>query len=121
MDVTLTVNGLDLHKKLSTYEVSEEITYKKVITTLDGIEHPYPGTQKTVIDFSLFHMTDEESAELYASINDLIFYATYTNPNKGTDETKRVRLMTNIERVFALKSIDGKRRYKGGEIQLREL
>ena len=40
MDVTLIVNGLDLSLKLSTYSVTEEVTYRKVITTLDDVEHP---------------------------------------------------------------------------------
>ena len=121
MDVTLIVNGLDLSTKLSTYSVTEEVTYRNVITTLDDVEHPYPGAKKTIITFSLFPMTDDESSSLYNALGDLVFNATYTNQHKGLDETKRVRLVTNLESAFALKSVDGKRRYKGGEIQLRGL
>lgn len=121
MDVTLIVNGLDLSAKLSTYSVTEEVTYRKVITTLDDVEHPYPGAKRTIIKFSLLPLTDSESAELYDALGALVFSATYTNQYKGVDETKRVRLMTSLESVFALKSVDGKRRYKGGEIQLRRL
>ena len=121
MDVTLIVNGLNLSSKLSTYSVAEEVTYRKVITTLDDVEHPYPGAKRTTITFSLFPMTDEESTELYNKIGALVFDATYTNQYKGADETNRVRLITNLESSFALKSVDGKRRYKGGEIQLRRL
>lgn len=121
MDVTLIVNGLDLSSKLSTYSVTEEVTYRKVITTLDEVEHPYPGAKRTIIKFSLFPLTDEESAALYDALVGLIFQATYTNQYKRGDETKRVRLMTNLESAFALKSVDGKRRYKGSEIQLRRL
>ena len=121
MDVTLIVNGLDLSSKLSTYSVTEEVTYRKVITTLDDVEHPYPGAKRTTITFSLFPMTDEESTELYNKLGALVFDATYTNQYKGVDETNRVRLITNVESSFALKSIDGKRRYKGGEIKLRRL
>ncbi len=121
MDVTLIVNGLNLSSKLSTYSVTEEVTYRKVITTLDDVEHPYPGAKRTTITFSLFPLTDDESAELYSAISALVFDATYTNQYKSVDETNRVRLITNLESSFALKSIDGKRRYKGGEIQLRRL
>ena len=121
MDVTLIVNGLDLSSKLSTYSVTEEVTYRKVITTLDDVEHPYPGATRTTITFSLFPLTDDESAELYGALSALMFDATYTNQHKGVGETKRVRLMTNLESAFALKSVDGKRRYKGGEIQIRRL
>ena len=121
MDVTLIVNGLNLSSKLSTYSVTEEVTYRKVITTLDDVEHPYPGAKRTTITFSLFPLTDEESTELYNKLGALVFDATYTNQYKSVDETNRVRLITNLESSFALKSIDGKRRYKGGEIQLRRL
>ena len=121
MDVTLIVNGMDLSTKLSTYSVTETVTYRNVITTLDDVEHPYPGAKRTIITFSVFPMTDEESAALYNTLSALMFDATYTNQYKGVDETKRVRLMTNLESAFALKSVDGKRRYKGGEIQLRGL
>lgn len=121
MDVTLIVNGLNLSSKLSTYSVTEEVTYRKVITTLDDVEHPYPGAKRTTITFSLFPMTDEESTELYNKLGALVFDATYTNQYKSVDETNRVRLITNLESSFALKSIDGNRRYKGGEIQLRRL
>ena len=121
MDVTLIVNGMNLSSKLSTYSVTEEVTYRKVITTLDDVEHPYPGAKRTTITFSLFPMTDEESTELYNKLGALVFDATYTNQYKSVDETNRVRLITNLESSFALKSVDGKRRYKGGEIQLRRL
>ena len=121
MDVMLIVNGLDLRSKLSTYSVTEEVTYRKVITTLDDVEHPYPGAKRTTITFSLFPLTDDESAALYSALSALVFDATYTNQYKGLDETKRVRLITNLESAFALKSVDGKRRYKCGKIQLRRL
>lgn len=121
MELTLIVNGLDLHKKLSTYVVAKEISYPEVITTLDNVEHPYPGKKRSIITFSLFPMTDLESSELYDALSDLIFDAAYQNPYSNAVEEKRVRLVSNLEDTFALLSMDGKRRYKGGAIQLREL
>lgn len=121
MEVTLRVNGLDLSNRLSTYSVTQEITYRKVITTLDDVEHPYPGAKRTVIDFSLFPMTDEESTKLYTALSDLVFDTSYTDPHTYADESKRMRLVSNLESVFLLLSVDGKRRYKGGTIQLRAL
>lgn len=119
MDVTLTVNGLDLHDKLSTYRVSQEVTYKKVLTALDGTEHAFGGKIRPIITFSLLPLTEEESAELYHALESLIFPATFTNQHTGEDEEKTFRLTTNIESAFALRSVDGKRRYRGTEIQLR--
>lgn len=122
MEVTLITNGLDLSKRLSTYNVVKEITYKKVVTTMDDTEHPYPGAKKDVITFSLLPMTDAEGAEVYDALSLLIFDATFTAQyERGIDVTKRVRVTSNIESTFLLMSVDGKRRYKGGEIQLREL
>lgn len=121
MELTLTVNGLDLHKNLSTYSVTQEIEYPEVITTLDNVEHPYFGKRRTIITFSLFPMTDLESSALYDALADLVFEASYQNPHTNAVEKKRVRLVSSPESVFMLLSADGKRRYRGGEIQLREL
>ena len=119
MDVTLIVNGLDLSGKLSTYSVTDEVTYKKVITTLDGSEHPSGGTARPVVTFSLLPLTDEETAELYNKLSTFIFPATFTR--HGKDEQRNVRVVSNLSTTFLLRSVDGKRRYKGSEITLRGL
>ena len=120
MEITLTINGLDLSRKLSTYQLTKDVVYRKVITTLDEVEHPYPGAQKSVITFSLFPLTDAESVDLYDALYRLTVTATFTNQYTGMDETKRMRVVSSIESAFALLSVDGQRRYKGGKIQLRE-
>ena len=121
MEVALEINGLDLHKILSTYSVQTEISYRRVVTTLDGVEHPYPGVKKTILNFSLFPMTDAEGAALYNALSGLIVTVRFTNPYSGAEETRRMRVTSNLEASFALLSVDGKRRYKGGTVQLREL
>ena len=121
MDITLIVNGIDLHNKLSYYNVTKEITYKKVVTTLDGTEHASKGRKRDIITFSLFPMTDSESKSLYDALSSLIFQAKYTDTYTNADVENTVRVVSNIESMFLLKSIDGNRRYRGGEIQLRVL
>lgn len=121
MNITLKLNSLDLSQKLSTYQMNYEVTYRDVITTLDDVEHPYPGKDRPVVTFSLFPLTDEETAALYSELRKQILSATYTNQHIGADETRQLRLVSNIESAFALLSVDGKRRYKGGAIQLRGL
>ena len=121
MEVTLSINGLDLHRKLSTYTMTKDVSYRKVIITLDEVEHPYPGAQKAVVTFSLFPLTDSESTELYNALYPLIIPVSFTNPYTSRDETKQMRVVSSMESVFALLSVDGKRRYKGSQIQLREL
>ena len=121
LDVTLIVNGLNLSGRLATYHTTREITYKKVVVTMDGREHPYPGTAKDVVSFTLLPMTDAEGAEVYDALSPLIYTATYTSQYDRRDVTKTVRIISNLESNFLLLSVDGKRRYSGGEIQLREL
>lgn len=119
MDITLVVNGLDLHTKVSTYHAFYEMTYKKVITTLDDTEHPYPGKDRPVVRFSLLPQTDEEQMELYNALKDRVFSATFTL--NGVDVTETVRVNRSFEQRFLLKSVDGKRRSSVGEIELRGL
>lgn len=119
MDITLTIDGLALSSRLSTYSVTQEVTYRKIITTLDETEHPYPGKVRPIINFSLIPGTDEEDAALYEVLEKLVFNVTYTE--KGEDVTSQMRLVSNLESVFLLKSVDDKRRYRQGTIQLRGL
>lgn len=121
MNVTLKLGELAVSERLSTYQITKNITYREVITTLDDVEHPYPGTAKTVLSFSLFPMTDQETASVYATLSPLILPVTYTDSFSGADVTKTMRIMTDLESTFLLTSVDGQRRYRGGTIQLREL
>lgn len=117
MDITLTIDDISLSSRLSTYSVTQEVTYRKIITTLDETEHPYPGKIRPIINFSLIPGTDEDDATLYQTLEKLIFDVTYTE--KGEDVTQKMRLVSNLESIFLLKSVDGKRRYRQGTIQLR--
>lgn len=117
MDITLTIDGLDLSGRVSSYSVTRDVSYNKVITTLDNVEHPYPGAVRPIINFSLLPGTDEQDAELYELLEKLIYSVTYTE--KGVDVTRKMRLTSSLESVFLLRSVDGNRRYKNGAIQLR--
>ena len=117
MDITLIVNGLDLSKKLSTYSVDKEVRYRKIITTLDDTEHPVSGSTRTIVKFTLLPMTDEESSELEAALGPLVFESTFSA--NGVNKTEEVRLASDLQNLFLLKSVDGKKRYRGGQIVLR--
>lgn len=119
MDITLTIDALNLKSRVLTYTVTREVAYRKVITTLDEREHPYPCKVRPVVSFTLMPGTDAEDAELYNTLENLVFDVTYTE--KGADVTRKMRLVSNLESVFLLTSVDGKRRYKNGAIQLRGL
>lgn len=117
MDITLKINGTSLSDRVLTYSVTREVTYRSVLMTLDGMEHPYPGAVRPVVSFSLMPGTDDESTEIYGLLKNLIVDVTYTED--GSDVTRKMRVTSNLESVFLLKSTDGKRRYKSGTIQLR--
>lgn len=119
MDVILTIDGLSLNDRLSTYSLIHEVSYKRVIETLDGVEHPYKGKIRPTINFTLLPSTENEDQELYDVISKMIFNVTYMD--KGNEKTRKMRVTSNLEEAFLLMSVDGKRRYKGGNIQLRGL
>ena len=121
IDITLVANGLDLSEKLSTYSVNKKVSYSDVLSALDGTEYPFPAATKTEITFSLLPMDEDETAVLYNALSTLIFSATYTDQHAGIDHTSNVRVISDIDSVFLLKSVDGKRRYKGSPITLRVL
>lgn len=119
MDITLKINGLPINDRLSKYTVAHEVSYRKVITTLDNVEHPYPGAIKDIVTFSLLPVTETQDTLLYDVLSNLIVEVTYTD--KGIERTKKMRVVSDLESAFLLKSVDGKRRYKNGTIQLRSL
>ena len=121
MDITLKIGTLDTHNKVSTYSVQREITYDKVITTMDGVEHASRNKDRYVISFSFFPMTESEATEYCAALSESTVSVTFTDPYTGTETVKTMRTTSNLDAVFALVSVDGKRRYKGGTIQMREI
>ena len=99
IDVNFTVNSLDLHTLLSRYNVRKEVTYAGVITTLDGTEHARGKRQRAIISFSLLPLTEAQGST--------------------ATQTATFRVVNDLDSTFALMSVDGKRRYTGGTIQLR--
>ena len=118
MDITLTIGEIDLSGKLSKYSCQREVTYPRVITTMDGMEHAVRRS-RDVIRFTLFPMTDEEAAALYTALTDTYLSVEYTRPWADDDVEGVCRLVSNLDAVFGIKSINGNRYYKGGEIVLR--
>lgn len=115
--ITLIVNGLDIGNKLSTYSVDKEIQYKKIITTLDNSEHPVSGSERNIVRFSMVPMTEEEAFALHDALSDLVFDCTFTE--NGSNKTEFMRLASDLHSAFLLTSVDGKRRYRCGQIVLR--
>ena len=121
MDVTLEINGRDFSSRLSTYRVEQEVTYPDMLTTMDGTEHYGKPYRRDVIYFSLFPFDDDTANQDYAVLSDSILSVNYTNPQADNYEKlyKEMKLYSSLSAVFGLRSVNGKRYYKGGEIALR--
>lgn len=119
MDITLVIDDLDLSTKLSTYSFREEVSYRKVITTLDDVEHPYPARTRKVISFTLFPMNEVDNAALWSKLKKLILTVKCTDTQRRQTTTQQMRVVSDVESAFALRSVDGYRYYKGAAIELR--
>lgn len=119
MDVTFKINGTDYSRKLSTYHVYKEISTKYLLTTLNDEEIPGPASFRYIVEVSFWPMTDAESAAFFNDLNGIIAEIDFTDPDRNKDITKKMRLTTDIEKTFGLRSIDGNRYYKGGVLQFR--
>lgn len=121
MDVMLEINGRDFSSRLSTYRIEQEITYPDMLTTIDGTEHYGKPYRRDVIYFSMFPFDDDTANQDYLVLAGSSLSVNYTNPQADNAEKlyKQMKLYSNLSAVFGLRSIDGNRYYKGGEIALR--
>lgn len=120
MDITLKIGTLDVHERLSTYSVQREVSYSKIIVTMDDEEHAVRSKDRYVVKFSLFPMTEDEATAYCNALRASAIDVTFTDPHTKANVTKTMRVTSNLDAAFALLSVDGRRRYKGGEIQMRE-
>lgn len=95
--------------------------YSKIIVTMDDEEHAARSKDRYVVSFSLFPMTEDEATAYCDALRASTVEVTFSDPYTKTDVVKPMRVTSNLDAAFALVSVDGKRRYKGGEIQLREI
>lgn len=52
MNITLRIGALDVHEKVSTYNVRREVSYSKVITTMDDKEHAARSKDRYIVETS---------------------------------------------------------------------
>ena len=120
IDVTLTFNNISFGSLLSTYSVRHIVEVDRIVTTMDGAEH-VTTRKRPEITFSLIPLTEAQVATVYRELSAIIGNVQYTDPNMGTTQSARMRVTSNLDAVFGIKSITGDRYYKGGTIVLRQL
>lgn len=121
MDVTFKIADLDLHTALSTYLVRWEVKYQKVIITLDDVEHPFKAPNRAILEVSFLPMDDDFATSLFEALDSTKQSITFTDPYSRSDIVRTMRVVSDLEAAFGLKSVNGKRYYKGGKIELRAL
>lgn len=119
IDVTLTFNSYDFSQLLSTFQVSHKVEVAESVTTMDGEEH-VATRRRAVIEFTLIPLDEDTIDDVYAALSIINGEATYTDPLTGTMRIVPVRVASDINSIFALKSVNGKRYYKGAKITLRQ-
>lgn len=125
LDVILTFNGYNFKPLLSSYGVDYDISYRKVVTALDGTEYFGNGLKRPIINFSLRPLTDAESKAAYDALKVMVASCSYTDPaisgsaDASASRTAQFRVTSSLEAAFGLRSVDGNRYYKGGTITLR--
>lgn len=117
--LVLRIDNRDFSGRISTYKFRKELTYGKVITTLDGEELFRNKRLRPVLTFSLIPYSEQTSVRDYEILSQCIFDVVYTDTDTNTIEKRKMRLVTSLDDIFLLDSVDGRRYYKGGEIQLR--
>jgi protein-tyrosine-phosphatase len=120
MNITLKIGALDMHEKLSTYSVQQEVSYSKIIVTMDDEKHAARSKDRYVVTFSLFPMTEDEATTYCNALRASAIDITFSDPYTKSVVTKTMRVTSNLDAAFALLSVNRKRKYKGGEIQMRE-
>ena len=118
IDVTLTFNGYDFSPLLSTYRCYHSSEITDSVVTLGGDEY-VASNSRPVIEFSLIPLSDAQSETVYRALSAITANATYTDPYRG-ESAGVMRVNSNLDATFGLRSIDGNRYYKGGVIVLRQ-
>lgn len=120
MDITFKLNGVDWSGRLSNYHVTKEIKYSRVVTTLDNVEHSASPATRYVIDFAFIPLTDDEGEALFDALDEWQIMVEFTSHYEG-DLVKTMRLTSDLSSAYGMRSINGKRYYKGDALQLRQV
>lgn len=119
--LTLRIDNRIFSKMISTYSLSKEVTYASTITTASGKEIYRNRRYRPILTFSLIPYSDAIASRDYQILKQGEYEVVYTDPEDNCIKTTTMRLVSNLENVFLLDSVNGKRYYRGGDIQLRAI
>lgn len=118
MTVKLTINGQDMAPILAEYTVTKEVRFDKVVTTLDGTEHPLGRTSRDVLEFKLW-LSLEGLREDYKILTAEELMVEYDDPDTGYHK-RRFRLDCDLSKSFELHSaVFNTNVWSSGTIRLR--
>lgn len=118
IDVVFILDGIDYSPYLSEYSVSHEVEARKTITAIDGTEYTVTQIRPSII-FSLDPLSDEQSESLYEILSKTNINVTYTDPYLGDRRFTVMRVTSEINSAFIIRSTSGNRYYRGNSITLR--
>ena len=118
IDVTFILDNVDYSPYLSKYSVSHEVEARETITAIDGTEYTVTQIRPSII-FSLDPLSDEQSESLYRILSETNINVTYTDPYLGDNQFTVMRVTSEINSAFIIRSTSGNRYYRGNSITLR--
>lgn len=118
IDVTFILDDVDYSSYLTEYAVSHEVEARKTITAIDGTEYTVTQIRPSII-FSLDPLSDEQSESLYEILSKPNINVTYTDPYLGDNQFTVMRVTSEINSAFIIRSTGGNRYYRGNSITLR--
>lgn len=120
MKILLIINGQDFAPITAQYALTHEVTYDRVIQTMDGAEHPVGRATRDIIELELF-LTFEGLREDYKALTAEPLIIEYDDPDKGAQK-KVFRLDSDLSQAFQMHSaVFHTNIYKSGPIRLRAL
>lgn len=114
---TLVINGRDFSKILIDYKLRQIVEYDKIITTLDGTEHPFGRATRDEIEFSTYLLLDRFQDD-YNALQEQPLTVEYDDNNLQRRK-RQFRLDCNLEKAYQMHSPIYGNVYKGGTIRLR--
>lgn len=119
--ITVVINGTDYSDYVEEFFPYVEITYGRVVVTLDDKEHTTQAKKRKCLSLKLFPFSAADVASLYSDLSAGIVAVQYSAPSVNSVVTLQMRVVSNFENDFALKSHDGNVYYKGGTIKFRSV